>query len=676
MFEYDSDSSYSNSASDSRSDSDDFDDYSEEDYNDSDSNDSYFNHDRIRVVMGSGSSSEESDSDDEICYEADLKPTSVPRLERMALFSVAIALWNHATVAIPGIITNHGAWRTSLDDEVPKWIDALPIPKSFTKCITKHFNNVKFNANEWISYIFRAVFLKQGRKTDLYQYINLIVWYPNDSINSVATARNLLQSDKLTKEEKFRLACTYCMQEDVEKIWPTTDENAVLDKFRFVEFPLICYWKRYCAEKLDKTRAPRKLYKDEIMIQQDFVDNWPAIEYFFDRLDVEQRVSKVIWFVEKGSSFQKLLLAKLDESRRLPVIMEKLSTIMSNFADLKSEDGHECVVEMWYDVRSFITQDQFVTLFNELLVNSTEASSLMEIWNSTPDDFKRHIFKSDYVNFVKKVMRWFAIKGNKEISFVSSLLLESADVDSLREITKTTFFSKECCRQFLCYSDVELLDQLINIFLPEAAESTSFKLSLAKTAYFRKRCKELISGLQIQTLVKFLDFGFSKNDPSAVQFMRQMLDPHLGYLNQKCSGYYSTGNLKGLNDFLALLASSYPEIVADYKKKLLFGPRGIEACMNHFGPSYDILAAVIADGIPIESVAEFKKKIILSPKAIDKLQKMILDGLLSDAENCARWFLESDSDRKELRTLLIDRLNDEKSCVEPETTKKFSEFLL
>ncbi|XP_065218659.1 uncharacterized protein LOC135844396 isoform X11 [Planococcus citri] len=626
------------------------------------------------------SEEESSDSEFEARYleHGDCKPISAPRLETMASVSAAIALWNHATVTMPRLIRNNPFDR--LKGEILKWIDELPVPKLLSESIERHLHALQHNANLWLYYISEEVFDWAIERPVLYQLVNYIIWHSSGTVNSAETARNLLKSDKLTITMKFHLACKYCLREEIEEIWPMVrDDHHLVSQFQFSEYALVYYWRYYCADNLDRIQTPGNASIDEFMIKIRSVNNWPAIEYFFDRLDAEKQITQTIWSIdERESSVQKFLLAKLDESQRLRVIAKRGVKILDNYilyGSVIDKEG-DLTISTWYELRDFITEKQFVKLITALLRTDGEDFILTEIWNSARDDFKRHtILKYGDDGFIRKILDWCVYRSNQSTTFLSVVLMNHVSADIRREITKKTFFS-EWCERLIRRNAVEVLDQLINSCFPAAEESTKFKLTLTKTSYFGKHCKSLVDYHETQELANLLNVVFPKTDPSSVQLVRKLLNKCLGILDQQCLTYYSTGNLKGLINLLAPLASSYPEIISNYKSKLLMSRAGFNACVKHFGSTNYVLVEIIADGIPANQAAEFKKRIICSYEGIDKLQNMLINGYSSRAKKWACLFLESDTDKKILRTLLIDRLKEGKRDVPTKTRRRFLEFLL
>ncbi|XP_065218655.1 uncharacterized protein LOC135844396 isoform X7 [Planococcus citri] len=607
-------------------------------------------------------------------------PTTAVKLEKMASVILAIALWNRAIedgVMTPEMISKQYDW-CALDKEVRKWVKALPLPKSLAAKTMNHFYTVESSVRDWISYLFQMVFFDEGTKCDLYQYLGYIIWHPNGIVNSAETARNLLKSNALSVGEKFRLACTYCLQEDIVRIWPTVKYDHQVVSIEVDRSPfLMYYWKCYCAGQLQNIRMRSDVSIEEYMIRKPSVNNWPAIEYFFDRLDAERRVPMVISLIDDfdghGACFQKLLLAKLEESQRLPVIMGQLAQIVRNYAEW---GDNEEIINTWYYVRDMISERDFLALFDVMLERSTKDFVLTEIWSTARHDFKRYVLNYGDNYFITNLFIWCERKQKNRLNFLSLVLLDPACADIRREITKKKVFS-EWCKKLITLNALELLSHVENLCFPAAAVgSTEFKLSLTKAPCFKKQCRTLIIGHKTKTLVKLLEFGYPKTDPSSELFVRKFFSTHLNHLNQKCLTYYSTGDLKGLNDLLAPLVSSYPEIMSNYKSKLLMSRPGFRACYGHFGSRNNVLAEIVADGLPAELAAEFKKRIILSPEGIDKVEDMVLAGPLRDAEECARRFLESDSDRKVLRTMLIDRQKEEMFYFRSDKSRrKIMEFL-
>ncbi|XP_065218656.1 uncharacterized protein LOC135844396 isoform X8 [Planococcus citri] len=621
---------------------------------------------------------------------AERKPIIAPKLEKIASVRVAIALWNRATVAIPGIIENHYEWRTSVKDKIPHWIDALPLPKSFSSPIQHHFNFVSSDVDRWTFYISSEFFFPRPtgyglderpdpNRIDPYELIDYIIWHPNGAINSAETARNLLTCDRLKITKKFRFACTYCLPEEIEKMWPKLpDKSAHVNDYYFSQNPMECYWRCVRANELGQIYALRNQPIDELMIRHPYVNNWPAIEYFFDRLDAEQQVIQTIRLIDKyGLCFQKLLLLKLNESQRERVILQKIVQIMDNYtSDCSFDDNKDnLAISTWYG-GIFIAKEQYVELFSVLLENCAEDYVLTEICKTSRSELMQHMLHHNEYDFIMKVIKWCQRKRDMRPAFFSCVLNDHFKVDIKREITKKEFF-RGWCESFIFRNCSELFDYVVNLCFLSAEESTEFKLSFTQSCNFIPHCKALVVERDTRELANLLNVVFAKTDPDSVQVVRKFLTKHLGILDELFLTYYSNGNLKAVTDLLDPLASSYPEIITAYKSKLLKSRAGFKACVKHFVSTNDVLVEIIADAFPANQAIEFKSRIIFSCEGIDKVQNMIIDGhSRNNAEKWARLFLESEADRKVLRTMLIKRLNEGNHHIPTKTRRKFFEFLL
>ncbi|XP_065211169.1 uncharacterized protein LOC135839193 [Planococcus citri] len=593
------------------------------------------------------------------------RPTSAPTLQKIATVKAAIALWNRACVEIGGFTTQaEPRLRSPMLFEIFLWVDlVLPVPKSIANSIQNYVRRIDETVRTWACHISEAVFLNKYELKKAYEHVNCIYWNSNETINLLETARNLLKSDKLNTVDKFHVASTYCLQEEVEKIWQTFE---TIDRlFDGVHEPhqLSLYW----AGKFDKSLPEdENLTPINVLNALDMrVSNWPAIEYIFNQLNSEQQVTKAVDLIEKfGLRYQKLILMKLNESQRVSVFEKYFIIIVPNYANSKDNDEEDAIFESWYEFRNFITGAQFGNLISVLLLDQVKESIIIELWNTAPDYIKNYsiLNSSDYVFFqiILRQLQYVMYMESHLFNLISSVLsyCDSVDTSIKRKVTKARFFIVICLK--LCRRrDLELLDGLLSLFHVDAAESTEYKQFLVSSSYFNIKCQRLITRRHFDSLFRLLDFRSSiLTDSSSTQFLRKMLSENMQVLNNWCLKCYSVGNLKYLNADLAPLRSSYPEIVSEYKKNLLLSDEGLQMCVNRFVSKDLILPRIIADGLPIDLAAEFKRKIISSPQAIDKLKRMMVKKRSNTAMKLIDWYIESESDRKTFKQAIEDAVRE------------------
>ncbi|XP_065218664.1 uncharacterized protein LOC135844396 isoform X15 [Planococcus citri] len=588
------------------------------------------------------------------------KSTTVPRLEAMASVTVAVALLNGSVVELEKTFVNYNEWyfSTSLRIKGLEFLKALNVPKPLAEGIASRFHAVRSE----LPYLFRTVFFNREQKSCMYQFISYIVWHPDGSIDVIKTIRNLLKSEEWSPMEKFCLACTFCLRDEIERMWPTLEVRNQVNQMTFDSNTLIYYWKCHCTQTLNEIPVPAYRSIDDFMIELPAVNNWPAIEYFFDRLNAEQRVAVATWLIRQhGVRFQKLILIKLSQTQVFTVVTENAYEVMKNFASCDDvERAYTDTISTWYAVRDFIPPQEFAPLFNQLIGKETAGVILTEIWNTARNDFKPDFYKYPDHLFIGLLLRWFEkqiYKNQNCLTFLSTVLLDAVSIDVKQEITKTIFF-KDFCRHFLCDNyyfflpDVESLGKLIDLCSPNPAESNRFKSAIAKRPYFRKICKRAMKDHLLEWLLELLNFGYPKTDPKSDQRIRNILRSLLKYLDGICLGDYYGGDLDFLNELLAPLIASYPDIVVKYKSKLLLSNGGLEACAIHLNPTKDDLNKIIDDGLPVQLAAKFKRKLILSPEGIVNVKKLIVDERLNNVDEFIGQFLKSKSDIGKLKEQL------------------------
>ncbi|XP_065217914.1 uncharacterized protein LOC135843819 isoform X2 [Planococcus citri] len=466
---------------------------------------------------------------EEYTEESIIVPTRAVDLKEMAAMNVAIALWNHLDVAQAVSIDIKRYSQSigfSLYEKVNQWWspDKLPVPPLISEQIGKYVSKMRNEIDDWVMYHHRKVFFYAKSSHSVYYHIYDIIWYPNGTINYKETARNLLKSMRISDVEKCHLLCTYCLKDDIERMSPQMFSNNLLDMVEFERQPLIYYWNCFYRKQLDKIPIGAdavNLSVDQFMVKCHYVDNWPAKEYFFDRLSSNDQVEMASWLIDKyGMKYLKLLLVKLDESQRLHLYsMEKLEKsvkIMSIFASARVY--YEDILKTWSEIRNLITPSQFVTIFKTLFRMLKYDIVVKEIWTSARDDLKHHLLNSfDQYNILEKMLNaWISDTENDSFFIV----MQDVDKNLKLNITKKVFFL-ESCDTLIFRGELKSLDRLLNSSFDDIQESTECKQNLAKERSFHTHCIKLIVDEKLPTLELLLN-SFLANPEESAQFKRDL----------------------------------------------------------------------------------------------------------------------------------------------------------
>ncbi|XP_065207347.1 uncharacterized protein LOC135836441 [Planococcus citri] len=417
----------------------------------------------------------------------------IPNLKQIASSCVAIALWKHIDLpAFMWIDYNEEFDDSPLIDHVYRSMEKLVVPRCIAKLLKTYAQKVKKELEDWVRYLSNKVLRNNGQKNELYCDINDIIWYSDGTINHKATARNLLNSLRLSEIEKYHVLCHYCLKDDIDRLSPLLFTNNIVDHVDFISDPSIYYWNCYFRKELHKIPARRDLSLDVYMFRQEDVDWWFAKEYFFDRLNPEQQVENVLWSIDESGAYYilKQLLMKLNEDQLLHVYIARAEQIIDMLMIL--DDYYQEILPTWYDIRDWINQDQFAAIFmnliDSLMHGGVPGVILTEIWTSAGDDFRSFILNyQDHIIFERIVYWW---KRTKDNSFLDTLL-QHVNANLKQEITSRTFFRK-FCEDLISALELTKLECLLSTWCSFGDELIQFKRNFTETEFFIHSCESML----------------------------------------------------------------------------------------------------------------------------------------------------------------------------------------
>ncbi|XP_065220745.1 uncharacterized protein LOC135845829 [Planococcus citri] len=163
------------------------------------------------------------------------------------------------------------------------------------------------------------------------------------NIDCEATAKKMLNCDNFNPMDKYLIACMYCFEDEIERIWPSVSEDVHFHDIPFESHPLPHYWA--CRMKnldLDDS-IPIDFLHDSVditMIIHKNVDNRAAMEYFWNRMDFLSRSTSIEQIFEheyehdccgKVELCLKYLLPKLAPTHRQTVFLRFGHNVMNCF---------------------------------------------------------------------------------------------------------------------------------------------------------------------------------------------------------------------------------------------------------------------------------------------------------------------------------------------------------
>ncbi|XP_065208888.1 uncharacterized protein LOC135837506 [Planococcus citri] len=317
--------------------------------------------------------------------------------------------------------------------EVPRFTN-INLPNKIRFLIEDNMAPIIDQVLIWIQYHHERNFFHDQPSSSLSEYIVKLVWNHHFQIDYTATAAKILTNENLSPLERFRFASMYCIVEEMKKFRDLMAAESV-PEWDFSEDPFLVYWSKYLKNELDTCSLPGvtdKFPLDELMFIKTLekFDSWPAVVYFFDKLDSASKSSKFEDIVEWcGERYLKDLLAKLtDKKWKLASRSAVLKLMVEKIVEYGTLDDVRLI---WQLFGSEMDSKDFCVILETLVPLSMRNESnfekwtplLMEIWTGASGELKQSAID----------MKLWPSIGEKFISRIP--LVYSKEFHALRQIS-------------------------------------------------------------------------------------------------------------------------------------------------------------------------------------------------------------------------------------------------
>ncbi|XP_065204481.1 uncharacterized protein LOC135834500 isoform X18 [Planococcus citri] len=348
-------------------------------------------------------------------------------------------------------------------------------------------------------------------------------------IHSLRTARRMMVCDRLSNEEKFKIACMYCFEDDIRRIWPSVSENLDLDEIDFDGNAELIYWLCMLRNEPDRIPNPDDNPDDDVndvMLRGCLYPpyHWTSVLYFWNRIRPENRLEQAIYLSKRcNKTFVRFILHTLSDQELDKFVAERGALLMHNLL-INNFDGFP-VFPTWMYIKNKMTESNFPRLI-ELLIRSeinydfshdllyegvlerlyyspsTEDRTYpcCEVWRSSPDELKRsaikYILTRDQL-FIRERIRPAEIK---EVMFLLIVLSDA----SFEE--RNDFWHKNW-RDVMVDMRLTDLHRLMKLCFKDENEITRFKeTSMAEYGNIGAYCNVLMKLGYFEKLNDFLIF--------------------------------------------------------------------------------------------------------------------------------------------------------------------------
>lgn len=543
-------------------------------------------------------------------------------LQNLASIKVAICLWGHRNIRhlckeIGSEENNSDVTEYELDEyfdlstlssHVEKKLKELPVPQPIQRLISKYMWSISSELKRWIDYQHKRIFFHHKSNNIVFYYLDEVIWKSNCEIDYLETARNMLTSLKVSEIEKYRLISTYCIEDEIKNVSPLAFNRKYRTKVPFEDHPLLYYWKFYAMGRLDKLKGTFSSAENRVVTMQG-VDNLHAIRYFWDRMNENEQVQMAAFLIHRdGLKYQKYFLPLMTELQQHSIFVDMAVEIILNFAKDSSFSGY--VITTWMHIRNFVTESQFVGIFTGIVCtvgifdrSSYNMSSLIEIWQSSPNHLKKFAIEYNNREIIYSLTKSYSLNG-----FTAKLLYEILH-DASPQLREHVFmnppyqYSHEFYRYLIGRGKPSLLEDFLELCCPNENVIAVLKGRIIEAPETKNYCYQL----------------------------------------------FVEGDMKTLDEFLAIYLPT--ERIPDFRVQLFMSQKSIEACAQRFQPlRFAGLFKTIAHILPDEQAAlDFKRKCIFSNPCLAEFKFLIPRGLLCDVIHCVERLLTSEDDRKAVK---------------------------
>ncbi|XP_065220535.1 uncharacterized protein LOC135845687 [Planococcus citri] len=338
-------------------------------------------------------------------------PTSPATLQQFALTRLALDLC-HFKRSLKDCDLENFSYENAL---------RIAVPAGVIKVIDKRVQSVDKKLSKLYLH-FRIRKDQKDFKVDFNErYFDSVSYGPDGNICLELTAMKLLSSEALSQREKFGIACMYCFEDDVRRIWPTIAHTSDLRDgcSEEVNRTLVQYW---AMKMIGSSNTPRY----ERIVNWMTLERvcWPAFKYILNEMSSgKHRFIKGL--LQKELRYAKYMLPKLNETQMRYVLQRYSVEIITKF--VWKEKHLDFVMQVWNLAKDLINVDKFLELLCILCSKSYKCAdqsecdklvhvriALCEIWITAPNSLKDEIFKSDKVVRILIDLENFDLKNKME----------------------------------------------------------------------------------------------------------------------------------------------------------------------------------------------------------------------------------------------------------------------
>ncbi|XP_065225915.1 uncharacterized protein LOC135849416 [Planococcus citri] len=582
----------------------------------------------------------------------DLVYPTPPALKQLASIAVAVNLWREK---ISKHRLNNSTDEIDFSEKIPLDSVAPHLPSVLLLLVEKYAKNIQHSFRGWL--------------IDILDVFDEFICDFDGTIHHSRTAKRALCCNEVSKDVKFKIACQYCFENDILKIWPSVMDTVNLPdlnlNYRYRKPPLLLYYwicrlrnQLYKIPPLDQDYATI----DDRLIRVLKANNWSAVEYFWNRSsnNAATRMENTIYLLENQPHvFCRYVLTKLSDEEIDRFVAGRsddwMKTLLCGNSDWEcgAIEGRPCFLAAWKFINNKVSESNFMCMVRGILRGHAchslplhnDQSFSCELWNSTPNHLKKSVIP--HVLFEETLFERQSLyyMGDRRNSFLLAIL-----TDCSFEI-RNTFWLKNW-RILLRATNTKDLQQFTKLCLKNDAAITQFKRNeLSSYENIKEECSRYLLTWRFSELNEFLCFCcVEKKTIKDVQLktLKNQLDIFSDSDSKDIRRLDSYKIIESIPSFIKFIDDTFDDhkLAAEYKNQFLFTPGTIKILVRYLSEEW-------CDSVTkFENVMKFVDMLVISEQAavdfkaghfVPAFQNLSTVGFLCEAFfHFIRWCLGSD----------------------------------
>ncbi|XP_065217011.1 uncharacterized protein LOC135843159 [Planococcus citri] len=587
----------------------------------------------------------------------DIVYPSPQSLRDISAIAVAVQLWRlHFSEYIENNIVFYRSLESVPDISLRKIIPNVPIVIDY---LCRHYaKKLIYTTKYWIGFHFNFIFRHcRSDQIDILNDFKDIVGDFDGSIHFVRTAQRMMRCDRISQEEKFAIACVYCFEDDIRRIWPTMSDKTNLDELILYNCHLY-YWVCCLRNELNKIPDMIGIPVNDRMLDLTTSYTTSSFDYFWSRASLECRYSNAIYLaINRYTPFcGRFVLSKLNELQLNEFITQNGGDMI--FYTLTSKVHTHYVLPIWMYIKDRIDETNFISIIERMLPierdyryvddpliekseyalkyhNNTDVTVCCEIWRLARPTLKRSVIQNLLPNI--RMYRRYGIQPNcpREVRLLITILLDATAEE------RSAFWRKHWLH-LLISTRVADLHRIMKLCFVNDSEINQYKTNtMAKYENLR------------YTINDFFTYGFLKELSSILDFccvdIRSSNELKRRYLERNVLGKYTSLSIcvickkEAFQELIDVAYDGNTHLANEFRSKFVSWPETEQRLLWYIRKGY------------FRKVKEFVDSFASYCQNVDRLKKRFVEKLKTYLIEGSIWLY----DAKYLQEFLVWNLGDE-----------------